>query len=122
MGQKKGELRGRKVKSDYQHDDFYQIRILMYLAAYSKAKISDFSKKGEYGITSNKQKLGRILGEMIEDKWINRTILDDAKNVKIYTLAEKGHQMKDFILKLRNEEEKHPLFDCDLFSGVKSLG
>ena len=94
----------------------------MYLTAEGKARITDFQKKGEYGITSNKHKLGRILGEMIEDKWIKRTILDDAKNVKIYTLAEKGHQMKDFILKLRNEEESHPLFDCELFNGVKSLG
>ncbi|MBT4327704.1 MAG: hypothetical protein HOD60_12510 [Candidatus Nitrosopelagicus sp.] len=122
MARKYEELRGRKVKADYQHDDFYQIRILMYLTSHTKARISDFSKKGEYMITSNKQKLGRILGEMIEDKWISRTILDDAKNVKIYTLAEKGHQMKDFILKLRKDEETHPLFDCDLFSGIKSLG
>ena len=122
MVRKHEELRGRKVKADYQHDDFHQIRILMYLTAHKKARISDFSKKGEYGITSNKQKLGRILGEMIDDKWINKDVLEDAKNVKIYTLAEKGHQMKDFILKLRNEEETHLLFDCELFSGIKSLG
>ena len=119
MGQKLGELRGRKVKSDYQHDDFYQIRILMYLSAHEEARIGDFTKKGEYGITSNKTTVGRLLGEMIDTGWVKKTISPDAKNVKKYSLTEKGQQMRDFIREL---PENHPLFDCKLFSGIKSLG
>jgi len=113
------ELRGRKVKADYQHDDFYQIRILMYLSAHEEARISDFAKNGEYGITSNKTKLKRILGEMIDAGWIKKTIPEYAKNVKIFSLNEKGHEMKDFIREL---QENHPLFDCKSFTGIKSLG
>ena len=119
MGRKLGELRGRKVKSDYQHDDFYQIRILMYLSAFGEARISDFTKNREYGITSNKTTVGRLLGEMIDAGWVKKTISEDSKNVKKYSLDEKGHQMKDFIREL---QENHPLFDCKLFTNFKSLG
>lgn len=121
MGRKLGELRGRKVKADYQHDDFYQIRILKYLSAHEEARIGDFISNGKYGITSNKTTVGRLLGEMIDAGWIKRTISPDAKNVKKYSLAEKGHQMKDFIRELQQKEPNHPLFNCKLFNGIKSL-
>jgi len=122
LGRKLGELRGRKVKADYQHDDFYQIRILMYLSAYTEARIGDFAKKGEYGITSNKTTVGRLLGEMVDAGWVKKTTSPDAKNVKKYSLAEKGHEMKDFIRELQQKEQNHPLFDFKLFTGIKSLG
>jgi len=41
------ELRGRKGKKDYQNDDFYQIRILMYLSHHEEARIGDFAKERE---------------------------------------------------------------------------
>ncbi len=121
MGQKIGELRGRKVKADYQHDDFYQIRILMYLSHHEEARMAEFSKKGKYGITSNKTTVGRLLGEMIDAGWVKKTIPDYAKNVKIYSLDEKGREMIEFIRRLQKEEQNHPLFDCKLFNGIKSL-
>jgi len=113
------ELRGRKGKKDYQNDDFYQIRILMYLSHHKEARIGDFTKEGEYGITSNKTTVGRLLVEMIDAGWIKKTISEDAKNVKKYSLIEKGHEMKDFIREL---QQNHPLFDFKLFTGIKSLG
>jgi len=119
---KLGELRGRKVKSDYQHDDFYQIRILMYLSAYAEPRIGEIIGNGKYGITSNKTTVGRLLGEMSDAGWVKKTISEDSKNVKRYSLTEKGHQMKDFIRKFQEEEPNHPLFDCKLFNGIKSLG
>ena len=120
------ELRGRKVskgKGDYTYSDFQKIRITMYLAAHDTEETnqSDFFKEGKYGITSNKDILNRHLGEMIENKWIVKTPLAKSKNVKIYTLTKKGHQMKNYILKLRNDEPDHPLFDLDLFASVRSL-
>ena len=121
MGRKLGELRGRKVKSDYQHDDFYQIRILMYLSAYAEPRIGEIIGNGKYGITSNKTTVGRLLGEMSDAGWIKKTISEDSKNVKRYSLTEKGHQMKDFIQKLQQNEPDHPLFNCKLFNGIKSL-
>jgi len=117
-----GELRGKKGKSDYQHDDFYQIRILMYLTHHEEARLAEFTKKGEYGITSNKTRLIRLLGEMIDAGWIKKTIPEYAQNVKIYSLNEKGRQMKDFIRELQQKEPNHPLFDCKLFDGIKHLG
>ena len=120
------ELRGRKVnksKGDYTYSDFQKIRILSYLAAHDTEETnqSDFFKEGKYGITNNKTTLNRNLGEMIENKWIIKTPLAKSPNVKIYTLTEKGHQMKDYISKLREDEPNHPLFDLDLFLSIKSL-
>jgi len=122
LGRKLGELRGRKVKRDYQHDDFYQIRILMYLSAFGEARLSDFISNVQYGITSNKTTVGRLLEEMIAAGWVKKTISKDAKNVKKYSLGESGHQMKDFIRELQQKNQNHPLFACKLFSGIKSLG
>ena len=118
------ELRGRKVnksKGDYTYSDFQKIRILSYLKAHSGARIGDFSKIGKYGITSNKTILGQKLEQMIENQWITKTVSPDSANVKIYTLAEKGIQITEFIKTLEEKEPNHPLFDLDLFSGVKSL-
>jgi len=111
----------KKGKSDCQNDDFYQIRILKYLSSYGEANLTEFRMKGVYGITSNKTRLKILLEEMIDDGWIKKTISSHSPNVKIYSLDEKGHQMKDFIRKLQQNEPKHPLFDCKLFSGIKSL-
>jgi len=122
LRRKIGELRGRKVKADYQHDDFYQIRILMYLSSHKEARLTDFSKEGEYGITSNKTTVGRLLGEMRDAGWVKKKISPDAKNVKKYSLTEKGRKMRGFIRELQQNEQNHPLFDCKLFSGIKSLG
>jgi len=113
------ELRGRKGKKDYQHDDFYQIRILMHLSSHEEARLSDLISSGQYGITSNKKTVLRLLAEMIDAGWIKKTISEDSKNVKKYSLGEKGHEMKDFIREL---QENHPLFDCKSFTGIKSLG
>ena len=121
MGKKIGELRGRKVKADYQNDDFYQIRIVMYLSAYGEANLTQLQMKGKYGITSNKVRLIRLLGEMIDAGWIKKTISPHSPNVKVYSLGEKGHQMKDFIKELIHNEPSHPLFNCKLFDGIKSL-
>ena len=121
------ELRGRKgskSKGDYTNSDFQKIRILSYLEAHDTEETnqSDFFKEGKYGITNNKTTLNRNLGQMIENKWIIKTPLAKSPNVKIYTLTEKGHQMKDYISKLREDEPNHPLFDLDLFLSIKSLG
>ena len=121
MGKKSGELRGRKGKSDYQNDDFYQIRILKYLSSYGEANLTELRMKGEYGITSNKTRLKRLLEEMIDAGWVKKTIPSHSPNVKIYSLDEKGHTMKDFIQELQQKEPNHPLFDCKLFGGIKSL-
>ena len=118
------ELRGRKVnksRGDYTYSDFQKIRILSYLGAHARARIGEFSKIGTYGISTNKTILGRNLEQMIEKGWIIKTISPDSANVKHYTLAEKGIQINKFIKKLEEEEPNHPLFDLDLFSGVKSL-
>jgi len=117
MGQKLGELRGRKGKSDYQHDDFYRIRILKYLSDHEEARLTDLLTEKKYGIVGKRTAI-RLLGEMKDDGWINKTISPDAKNVKKYSLTDKGQQMRDFIREL---PENHPLFDCKLFNGIKSL-
>ena len=118
------ELRGRKgskSKGDYTNPDFQKIRILSYLGAHAGARIGDFDKIGKYGITTSGHRLGIFLGEMIENKWITRTISPDSKNVKRYTLAEKGIQINKFIKTLRDDEPNHPLFDLAFLASVKSL-
>ena len=112
---------GSNTKEDYTNTDFQKIRIIMYLKEHGKARIGEFRKIRKYGITANASRLGVVLEKMIEDNWICRTISSDSKNVKIYTLTEKGHQLKNYVSKLEKDEPNHPLFDLDLFASVRSL-
>jgi len=118
---KLGELRGRSGGKQ-KNPGFYRIRIVMYLHAFRKTRITDFRKKGEYGIIMNKTDLLILLGKMIDEKWIKRTISEDAQNVKKYSLDKKGQEMVEFIHHLRDTEPNHPIFECESFIGIKSLG
>ncbi len=117
------DRRGQRVKGGKQkNDDFYRIRVVLFLSAFDESRITDMREKGEYGLgTMNKGSLLVLLEKMIEDNWIKKTISDDSKNVKKYSLNKKGTQIKDFIKELQNNDENNPLFDCDLFLGVKAI-
>jgi len=111
-----GELRGRKIGKQ-KPPEFYRIRILMYLTAFKESNISDFRTKGEgYGIIMNKGDLKNLLDKMIREKWIKKS------EYKIYSLDEKGQRMKDYVRSLLAEDENHPLFDCESFDGIGSIG
>jgi len=117
------DRRGKRAKGGKQkNDDFYRIRVVLFLSAFGESRITDMREKGEYGLgTMNKGSLLVLLEKMIEDNWIKKTISDDSKNVKKYSLNKKGAQIKDFIKELQNNDENNPLFDCDLFLGVKAI-
>ena len=118
------DRRGQRVKGGKQkNDDFYRIRVVLFLSAFDESRITDMREKGEYGLgTMNKGSLLVLLEKMIEDKWIKRTISEDSKNVKRYSLNKKGTEMRDFIRHLRDSDPNNSLLDCDLFLGVRSLG
>ena len=117
------DRRGQRVKAGKQkNDDFYRIRVVLFLSAFGASRITDMREKGEYGLgTMNKGSLQVLLEKMIEDNWIKKTISEDAKNVKRYSLNKRGTQMRDFIRELQNNDESNPLFDCDLFLGLKAI-
>ena len=117
------DRRGKRVKGGKQkNDDFYRIRVVLFLSAFGASRITDMREKGEYGLgTMNKGSLLVLLEKMIEDNWIKKTISEDAKNVKRYSLNKRGTQMRDFIRELQNNDESNPLFDCDLFLGAKAI-
>jgi len=112
-----GELRGRKGGKQ-KPPEFYRIRIIMYLAAArnNESNISDFRMGEGYGIIMNKGDLKNLLDKMIQEKWIKKN------KYKIYSLDEKGQQMKDYVRSLLAKEENHPLFDCESFDGIGSIG
>ena len=91
----------------------------MYLSSHEEARLTDLISSGQYGITSNKTTVLRLLAEMIDAGWVKKTIDEYHKTVKIYSLGEKGDEMKYLIRVL---QENHPLFDCKSFIGIKSLG
>ena len=117
------DRRGQRVKGGKQkNDDFYRFRVVLFLSAFGASRITDMREKGEYGLgTMNKGSLLILLEKMIEDNWIKKTISEDAKNVKRYSLNKRGTQARDFIRELANNDENNPFFDCDLFLGIKSI-
>ena len=109
------ELRGRRGGKQ-RNPEFYRIRVLMCLAAFKESNISDFRMKRDYGIIMNKGDLKNLLDRMIQEEWIKKS------KYKIYSLDEKGQKMKDYIRNLLDKEENHPLFDCESFEGIESIG
>lgn len=59
-----------------------------------------------------------ILDEMCDAGWLTKTSSDDAENVTVYRLAEKGKEVALKVKELR--ENQHPLLEIDAFFDVKS--
>lgn len=118
------DRRGKRVKTGKQkNDDYYRLRIVMFLRSFGESRISDFLQKKDYGISSiNKVNLKTILDKMSLEGWIKRTVSLDSKNVKKYSLDKQGFEIVDFIIKLRDTNKEHPLFDFEMCKGIRSLG
>jgi len=124
LGRIKTDRRGVRVTGEKQkNDDFYRIRVVMFLKSYGEANQSEMQHKKEYGLSRmNRGSLKILLEKMIENKWIKSCPDPHAKNVTIYSLNKKGHTLADTFQELRNKDENHPLFDFETFSGIKLLG
>jgi len=107
--------RGRKQKSD----DFYRVRITLYLLEVTQQNKNQIQLNSKYGIsTIEAGRLKILLLNMIDDDWIQE-IKNSGVHYPVYKLSEKGLKIANFI---KNPEEDHDfLSDMNCFANIKEI-
>jgi len=121
---RKGRYHKRSTQggASYRYDDFYKIRVVMFLFANPESNRNQMKLNSESGLSSKEGgDLTSLLEQMISDGWIKKFESKHTTGRIVYTLEEKGRKVAELIKKLL-EEERNPLFDLDCFRGVKLLG
>jgi len=115
------ERRGKHVTASKQNnDDFYRIRIIMFLFSHPEATLPKFRENGEYGIgTKGRGPLRRLLDTMVGDEWIRTFPSPHQETIPVYALTKKGEEIANMI---RTANDKNPLFDLNAFRNAKLLG
>jgi len=117
---KASDRRDKKIsRSKQSKDDFYRIRIIMFLFSFSESGISALRGKGEYGIRQHPGDLRVLLEKMIQDNWISKRQDPHSKNITLYSLTLKGKEIAQMI---HEWDENNPFLKLDAFRNVKSLG
>jgi len=123
LGRKVSDRRGKPVTGEKQkNDDFYRIRIVMYLLSNNQANRNQMLLNKSFGINRiERGRLTNLLQKMTQDEWIEKIEIKGT-HYPLFKLIEKGLQVGRHIQKLRSEEPSNFLFDLEDFAGVKRLG
>lgn len=124
MVRKRTDRRGERITGgSYKNDDYYRIRIVMYLLANGESNRHQMLHNKDYGLSRiERGRLTNLLGKMKESGWVKRFDSPHATGVIVYDLEEKGRQMAEAIQKLKEVSGYQPFFDLEIFSGIKLLG
>ena len=123
MGRKVSDRRGKTVTGEKQkNDDYYRIRIVLYLFANKQANRNEMLLNRNYGLNRMERgRLSNLLEKMSIDNWIEK-FEEKGVHYPLFKLDEKGFEMARYIKKLAEEESSNFLFDLENFAGVKRLG
>ncbi len=123
MGRKVSDRRGKSITGEKQkNDDYYRIRIVMYLLSNNQANRNQMLLNKSFGINRiERGRLTNLLQKMTQDEWIKKIEIEGT-HYPLFKLNEKGLQVGRHIQKLRSEEPSNFLFDLEDFAGVKRLG
>ncbi len=123
MVRKRTDRRGEHVTGgSYKNDDYYRIRIVMYLLANPESNRHQMLHKKDYGLSRiERGRLTILLEKMKEAGWLVKFESPHATGVIVYNLDKKGLAMAEYIKKLKEESETHPFFDLETFFGINSL-
>lgn len=115
------DRRGKVVKGGKQKkDDFYRIRITLYLLEEKQRNKNQIQLNSKYGIsTIEASRLKTLLLNMVEDEWIEQ-IETEGVHILTYKLTSRGLLIANFIKNLQDEHADF-LLDLDCFSNIKSI-
>lgn len=121
MAKIKSDRRGKIVKGGKQkNDDFYRIRITLYLLEVNQQNKNQIQLNSKYGIsTIEAGRLKTLLLNMIEDKWIKRVKIEGV-NYPLYKLTQEGLRIARFIKNLK-ENQAGFLLNLDCFANIREI-
>ena len=121
LAKKKSDRRGKTVKGGKQkNDDFYRIRISLYLLEVKQQNMNQIKHNRKYGINSiEASRLKNLLFNMMDDNWIEQ-IDNPAVHYPIYKLTELGIKITNSIKNLRDDQTNY-LLDLECFANIKEI-
>ena len=121
MVKKISDRRGKTVKGGKQNcDDFYRIRIILYLLEVGQQNKNQICLNSKYGINRIEgARLKTLLFNMIEDGWIKQVKIDGV-NYPVYKITGLGSQIAEDIKHLCYEST-HFLLRLDSFANLKEI-
>jgi hypothetical protein len=118
---KNSDRRGKIVSGSKQkNDDFYRIRIALYLLEVKQQNTNQIKHSSKYGISSiEASRLKNLLLNMMEDNWIEK-IETQGVNYPVFKLTEHGLKIVDYIKNQINDQSKF-LLDLDCFANIREI-
>jgi len=115
------DRRGKIVKGGKQKkDDFYRIRITLYLLEVKQQNKNQIQLNSKYGIsTIEASRLKTLLLNMIEDDWIER-VETEGVHYPAYKLSQRGLLIANFIKHLEDNKADF-LLDLDCLANIKEI-
>lgn len=121
MVKKNSDRRGKTVSGSKQkNDDFYRIRIALYLLEVKQQNKNQIKLNSKYGISSiEASRLKNLLLNMMEDNWIEK-IETPGVHYPAFKLTEHGLKIVDYIKNQINDQTNF-LLDLDCFANIKEI-
>jgi len=115
------DRRGKTVKGGKQKkDDFYRIRITLYLLEVKQQNKNQIQLNSKYGIsTIEASRLKTLLLNMIDDSWIDKVEIEGV-HYPAYKLTQRGLLIANFIKNLQDNKADF-LLDLDCFANIKGI-
>jgi len=121
LGKTRTDRRGKVIKGGKQKkDDFYRIRITLYLLEVKQQNKNQIQLNSKFGIsTIEASRLKTLLLNMIEDDWIEK-VETEGVHYPAYKLTQRGLLIANFIKNLQDEQADF-LLDLDCFVNIKEI-
>ena len=120
---RKGPYKKRAKGPTYLNKDNTKLKVIMYLYFVGKSNKYRMLNDKDSGLKNQEwSSFDNTLNIMVEEEWIKKYQSEDAKNVSMYTLREKGEVVAKFIQDNNDETKPHPFFSLDAFHDVKYFG
>ena len=117
------EYRRREKGPKYLNKDNTRVKVIMFLYSVGKSNQHNMIHAPNAGLKNQEWgALSNVLDKMVEDKLIEKHQSEDAKNVSMYSLLDKGKDFAKFVEDNISSEKPHPIFTLDAFYDVKYFG
>lgn len=121
MVKTKSDRRGKIISGGKQkNDDFYRIRIALYLLEVTQQNTNQIKLNSKYGINSiEASRLKNLLLNMVEDNWIEK-IETPGVHYPFFRLTERGLTIVEYF-KTQIGDQTNFLLDLDCFANIKEI-
>lgn len=115
---RRGKFESSKGGPTYLHKDNTRLKVIMFLLSVKRANQHRMMNDERADLRGQKWvALANVLDELCEWGWITRKPSEDAANVTIYELLDKGRELANKLVELKSQNNE--LWRLDTFHQVK---